>query len=155
MDARKGLRRCTPRDIVCEELTLACQRPHFFRVSLQRVPVDGSSVAARQGKQQQGQNGGRPPHFCSMKLIEPFFSRTAHLTSSRDSIRCKRACSISSSRVSRSFLRLRSIVWPFCTRITGSPSTTLRIRVEWYVTNAVAVARRPTVPAARTIPVTE
>src|SRR6266576_2770259 len=154
MDARKGLRRCTPRDIVCEELTLACQRPHFFRVSLQRVPVDGSSVAARQGKQQ-GQVADRPPHFCSMKLIEPLVSSTAHLILSRDSICCSRACSISSSSVSRSFLRLRSIVSPFCTRITGSPSTTLRIRLERYVRKAVLVARRPIVPAARTMPVIE
>src|SRR4051794_9385090 len=130
MHADEVLRRRTFRDVIREQRAFRCERADLLRVAFQRMLVDGPAVAARQHEHEQAENERAPGHLFSMKLIAPLFSSTAHLTLSRDSICCCLACSINSSSVSRSFLRFRSIVSPSWTRITGSPSTTLRIRFD-------------------------
>src|SRR5436190_18282750 len=128
MDTREGSGGRTFRHVVGEQLALGGQRRNLLRVALQRMVIDGAAVAARQDRSNGAEREG-PLHSFLTMLIAPLVSSTAHFTSSNDSTPCcRRACSISSSGVSRSFFRLRSISLPSSTRITGSPSTTLRIR---------------------------
>ena len=63
-----------------------------------------------------------------MKLIEPLVSRIAKRTSDRWAICWRRPSSAISSTVRRSRYTLRSITFPSCTTITGSPSRIGRAR---------------------------